>query len=83
MMDDSIHILLIEDDPAHAELIKRAFEDRGDRSHLTIAHTLEEAGIQLNKFRPTSSSQTGACRMEIAVRCLPKIITRLRHLSSL
>jgi len=53
MMDDSIHILLIEDDPAHAELIKRAFEDRGDRSRLTIAHTLEEAGIQIKKFRPT------------------------------
>ena len=52
-MHDSIHILLIEDDPAHAELIKRAFEDRGDRSRLTVAHTLEEAGIQLKMFRPT------------------------------
>jgi hypothetical protein len=37
MMDDSIHILLIEDDPSHAELIQRAFEDRGDGAHLTIA----------------------------------------------
>ncbi len=53
MMDDSIHILLIEDDLAHAELIKRAFEDRGDRSRLTIAHTLEEAQIQIKKFRPS------------------------------
>src|SRR5687768_15561085 len=53
MMDDSIHILLIEDDPAHAELIKRAFENRGDRSLLTIAHTLEEAEIQIKKFRPS------------------------------
>ena len=53
MMDDSIHILLIEDEPAHAELIKRAFEDRGDRSRLTIAHTLEEAVLQIKKFRPT------------------------------
>ena len=43
MLDDAIHILLIEDDPAHAELIKRAFEDREARSLLTIAYTLEEA----------------------------------------
>jgi PAS domain S-box-containing protein len=53
MMDDSIHILLIEDDPAHAELIQRAFEDRGGGSRLTIAHTLEEASAQIEKFKPT------------------------------
>ena len=43
MMDDTVHILLIEDDPAHAELIQRAFEDRGGQSRLTVANTLEEA----------------------------------------
>jgi PAS domain S-box-containing protein len=53
MMDDSIHILLIEDDPAHAELIQRAFEERGDRSRLTVANSLEEAFIQIQTFRPT------------------------------
>ncbi|MCI0549737.1 MAG: response regulator, partial [Anaerolineae bacterium] len=53
MMDDSIHILLIEDDPAHAELIQRAFEDRGDGTRLTIAHTLEEASAHIKKFKPT------------------------------
>jgi len=53
MMDDSIHILLIEDDPAHAELIQRAFENRQDASRLTIAHTLEEARAQIRKARPT------------------------------
>ncbi len=53
MMDDSIHILLIEDDPAHAELIQRAFEDRGDKSHLTIAHTLEEARAIIRTSKPT------------------------------
>ena len=52
-MDDSVHILLIEDDPAHAELIQRAFEDRGSESRLTIASTLEEARIQLRNFKPT------------------------------
>ena len=53
MMDDSIHILLIEDDPAHAELIQRAFEDRGDGARLTIAGTLEDASAQIRKFTPT------------------------------
>ena len=53
MMDDSIHILLIEDEPAHAELIQRAFEDRGNGARLTITHTLAEARAQLNEFKPT------------------------------
>ncbi len=53
MMDDSVHILLIEDDPAHAELIQRAFEERGDGAHLTIANTLSDARARLNSFRPT------------------------------
>lgn len=52
MMDNTIHILLIEDDPAHAELIQRAFEDRGGESKLTIAHTLEEARAHLQNFKP-------------------------------
>lgn len=53
MMDNSIHILLIEDEPAHAELIQRAFEDRGDGARLTITPTLAEARAQLNKLEPT------------------------------
>jgi PAS domain S-box-containing protein/putative nucleotidyltransferase with HDIG domain len=53
MMAHTIHILLIEDDPSHAELIQRAFEDRGDESMLTIAHTLAEARQCLSRFRPT------------------------------
>ncbi len=52
-MDDSIHILLIEDDPAHAELIQRAFEDRGNGAHLAIANTLNEARTYLQNFKPT------------------------------
>ena len=51
-MDDPIHILLIEDDPAHAELIQRAFEERGDGACLTITHTLAEARAQLRKSEP-------------------------------
>ena len=53
MMDNTVHILLIEDDPAHAELIQRAFEDRGGESKLTIANTLAEARTHLKNFKPT------------------------------
>jgi len=53
MMENTIHILLIEDDPAHAELIQRAFENRGDKSRLTTAHTLSEARDHLNNFQPS------------------------------
>ncbi|HSJ85883.1 MAG TPA: HD domain-containing phosphohydrolase [Anaerolineales bacterium] len=53
MMDESIHILLIEDDPAHAELIQRAFEDRGNGAHLVIAHSLSEARSHLKNTKPS------------------------------
>jgi len=53
MMDDSVHLLLIEDDPAHAELIQRAFEDRGNGARLMIASTLGEARKYLETFEPT------------------------------
>jgi PAS domain S-box-containing protein/putative nucleotidyltransferase with HDIG domain len=52
MMDDTIHILLIEDDPAHAELIQRAFEDRGNGAHLTVAQTLSQARAYLTAAQP-------------------------------
>ena len=52
MMDNTVHILLVEDDSAHAELIQRAFEDRGGESKLTIANTLEEARARLKEFKP-------------------------------
>ena len=51
-MENSIHILLIEDDLAHAELIQRAFEDREDEAKLTIAHSLTEARKYLAEFQP-------------------------------
>src|SRR4030095_10045164 len=51
-MDDSIHILLLEDDPAHAELIQRAFEDRGNGARLTVAQSLSQARAHLADFQP-------------------------------
>lgn len=51
MMEHTVQILLVEDDPAHAELIRRAFEVRGDRSKLTVAHTLAEALSHLGSTR--------------------------------
>ena len=53
MMDDSVHILLIEDDPAHSELIQRAFENRGDASRLSVAQTLAEARDHIKNSNPT------------------------------
>ena len=52
MMDDTIHILLIEDDPDHAELIQRAFEDRGNGARLTVAQTLSQARNHLTDSKP-------------------------------
>ena len=51
-MENTTYILLIEDDLAHAELIQRAFEDRGDEAKLTIAHSLSEARKFLEEFQP-------------------------------
>lgn len=53
MMDESIHILLIEDDPSHAELIRRAFMSRGNGARLTIAHTLMDARRAIENTKPT------------------------------
>ncbi len=36
-------VLLVEDEAAHAELISRGFESRGDQMHLTVVHTLRDA----------------------------------------
>lgn len=41
--DQKAHILLIEDELAHAELIRRAFESKSAWVTLTVAHSLQEA----------------------------------------
>ena len=49
MLDDSFDILLIEDEDPHAELIQRAFEDRGDRVRIHRTNSLAEARFFLSK----------------------------------
>jgi PAS domain S-box-containing protein len=48
MVDKPIHILLVEDEPAHVELVRRAFEARGQPVQLQVAETLAEARRCLN-----------------------------------
>src|SRR5512139_1322456 len=43
MTDEPTRVLLVEDDPAHAELVRRAFEARGSQVRLQVAATLTEA----------------------------------------
>ena len=43
MSDDQVHILLVEDETNHAELVRRAFEARGGAARLTVAENLAEA----------------------------------------
>ncbi|MFQ5571020.1 MAG: PAS domain S-box protein [Rhodothermales bacterium] len=47
MSEKRIDILLLEDEPAHAELIRRAFVAHSEHVHLIIAYTLQEARAHL------------------------------------
>ena len=47
-----IHILLVEDDEDHAELIRLGFESRGGGMVLAIARSLEEARARLAESAP-------------------------------
>ena len=51
MQQDKPRILLVEDDEAHANLIRRAFDSHGGME-LTVAATLEEARGRLGTFSP-------------------------------
>lgn len=53
MLDDSVSILLIEDEAAHAELIQRAFESQGNRARLHHVQSLMEARKFLESNTPT------------------------------
>ena len=43
MNNKAVQVLIVEDDPGHAELIQHAFTSRGGQVRLAIARTLKEA----------------------------------------
>lgn len=52
MPEDIIHILLVEDEDPHAELIQRAFEDQGFEFHIHRVRSLSEALDYLRSHAP-------------------------------
>ena len=46
------HILLVEDEAAHAELVQRAFEARQDAARLSVVSTLAAARVFLTQHAP-------------------------------
>lgn len=52
MKKERIHVLLVEDEEAHAELIKRSFESQEDVIQLTVAKSLHEAQESLAEEIP-------------------------------
>lgn len=52
MLDDSINILLIEDEDPHAELIQRAFEDQDSRVKIHRVRSLTEARTHMLSQEP-------------------------------
>lgn len=52
MLNTALNILLIEDEDPHAELIQRAFEERGDNVHIQRAKSLLEARTYMAEHEP-------------------------------
>jgi PAS domain S-box-containing protein len=52
MQGKTTHILLVEDEEAHAELIRRAFESQAGRVGLTVVQSLREAHTHLAASLP-------------------------------
>src|SRR5262245_64607332 len=52
MTAKTLQLLLVEDNPAHAELIRRAFLSYDRQVELTVARTLQEARATLVTVQP-------------------------------
>jgi len=52
MTPKTLQLLLVEDDPAHAELIRRAFRSYDEQVHLTVVQSLREARATLSTTVP-------------------------------
>jgi PAS domain S-box-containing protein len=50
LKEGRIHILLVEDESAHAELVQRAFEDHDNRIALEVANSLAAARAYLSRL---------------------------------
>jgi len=53
MSDNPIHILLVEDEAAHAELITRSFDKQNGKFKIHITRTIAEAQIHLAENNPS------------------------------
>ena len=52
MKKERIHVLVVEDEAAHAELIRRAFEPQSDVVRISVAKNLDEARASLTESLP-------------------------------
>ena len=52
MTNETVHILAVEDDPAHAELIRRAFDYATSPMRLSVASTLADARRSMAERAP-------------------------------
>ena len=52
MKEQNIHVLVVEDEPAHAYLVRRAFEPHLDKYRLTVADSLQSARACLDESLP-------------------------------
>lgn len=52
MFEDITHILLVEDEDPHAELIQRAFEDQGFEFKIHRVRSLGEARAYMSRYEP-------------------------------
>lgn len=52
MSQEKIHVLLVEDEEAHAELVRRAFEPQSNVIRLSVAKSLKEARESLTESLP-------------------------------
>ena len=53
MNDKAAHILVAEDEPAHAELIRRAFDAESWHGEITVVGSLQEARARMSEVAPS------------------------------
>ena len=69
MTGKTLQLLLVEDDPAHAELIRQAFQSHNEPVHLTVVRSLREARAILSTTVPDLGSSICCCPMGEGWNC--------------